>query len=400
MRRLVHIREQLDHLERSMPETRPQPRWQRSAHGQLMLHIDNDVLCELVELQFTDHIISNMLGVSISTIERRRRELGLRKRGGPVVSEEELHAAIKSTYALGFEAGERGMRGALRLWHIDGHHKLIKYKIVIHGGVDGKSRTVTFMQANSNNRAETVTTCFLAGVQRWGWPSRVRADHGGENLGVMQVMEQARGQGRGSFIQGPSTRNQRIERMWVDVQRWNTAKYKAMFETLEDDGILDVASPIHLWVLHVVFLPQLNRALQHFADVWNRHPIRTANHNWSPEQKHTAGVLDAERKGFDLRAQPAALEDEEAGEHLRQHAMRNFAEYGDDIPRRGRERRADDPHVVVEPVDRGVSALLLDLEVQSWIEAQVPLAWPPGEDLGIGRYSRTLDVVVDLLKEQ
>ncbi|CAD6928865.1 unnamed protein product, partial [Tilletia caries] len=333
MRRLVHIREQLDHLERSMPETRPQPRWQRSAHGQLMLHIDNDVLCELVELQFTDHIISNMLGVSISTIERRRRELGLRKRGGPVVSEEELHAAIKSTYALGFEAGERGMRGALRLqarwaktirrrdyyvpfvnslWHIDGHHKLIKYKIVIHGGVDGKSRTVTFMQANSNNRAETVTTCFLAGVQRWGWPSRVRADHGGENLGVMQVMEQARGQGRGSFIQGPSTRNQRIERMWVDVQRWNTAKYKAMFETLEDDGILDVASPIHLWVLHVVFLPQLNRALQHFADVWNRHPIRTANHNWSPEQKHTAGVLDAERKGFDLRAQPAALEDEEA----------------------------------------------------------------------------------------
>ncbi|KAE8192335.1 hypothetical protein CF336_g4472 [Tilletia laevis] len=273
---------------------------------------------------------------------------------------------------------------AHHLWHIDGHHKLIKYKIVIHGGVDGKSRTVTFMQANSNNRAETVTTCFLAGVQRWGWPSRVRADHGGENLGVMQVMEQARGQGRGSFIQGPSTRNQRIERMWVDVQRWNTAKYKAMFETLEDDGILDVASPIHLWVLHVVFLPQLNRALQHFADVWNRHPIRTANHNWSPEQKHTAGVLDAERKGFDLRAQPAALEDEEAGEHLRQHAMRNFAEYGDDIPRRGRERRADDPHVVVEPVDRGVSALLLDLEVQSWIEAQVPLAWPPGEDLGIG----------------
>ncbi|KAE8219504.1 hypothetical protein CF326_g8944 [Tilletia indica] len=289
MRRLIHIREQLDHLERTMPETRPEPRWQRSPRGQLKINIDSDVLCELVELEFTDNVISTILGTSISTIERRRRELGLRKRGGPTVSDEELHAAIKSTYALGFEAGERGMRGALRtvgvqvsrerlrqalqsvdphrlqarwaktirrrdyyvpfvnsLWHIDGHHKLIRYKIVIHGGVDGKSRVVTFMQANSNNRADTVSACFLAAVQQWSWPSRVRADYGGENLGVKELMEQMRGLRRGSFIQGPSTRNQRIERMWVEVQRWTTGSYRAMFQALEDDGLLDVASPIHL----------------------------------------------------------------------------------------------------------------------------------------------------------
>lgn len=29
------------------------------------------------------------------------------------------------------------------LWHIDGHHKLIRWGIVIHGGVDGYSRTVS-----------------------------------------------------------------------------------------------------------------------------------------------------------------------------------------------------------------------------------------------------------------
>ncbi|KIO23856.1 hypothetical protein M407DRAFT_44189, partial [Tulasnella calospora MUT 4182] len=28
------------------------------------------------------------------------------------------------------------------LWHIDGHHKLIRWKIVTHGGIDGKSRLV------------------------------------------------------------------------------------------------------------------------------------------------------------------------------------------------------------------------------------------------------------------
>ncbi|KAE8248031.1 hypothetical protein A4X06_0g4013 [Tilletia controversa] len=79
------------------------------------------------------------------------------------------------------------------LWHIDGHHKVIKYKIVIRGGVDGKSRVVTFMRANSNNRADTVAECFLEATERWEWPSRVRADHGGENLEVMRLTGEARG---------------------------------------------------------------------------------------------------------------------------------------------------------------------------------------------------------------
>ena len=30
------------------------------------------------------------------------------------------------------------------LWHLDGHHKLIRWGIVIHGIVDGYSRTVSF----------------------------------------------------------------------------------------------------------------------------------------------------------------------------------------------------------------------------------------------------------------
>ncbi|CAD6919834.1 unnamed protein product [Tilletia controversa] len=236
MRQMSFLREQLDTLEHSMPQRPTEPLWQRTMSGRLRVYIDSDTLCELVEKEFTDDVIAIMLGTSLRTVERRRAELGLRKRGGPAVSDDELYAAIRSTYALGFEAGERGMRGALRsiglrvsrerlrvalrevdpqnlqarwaktirrreyyvpfvnsLWHIDGHHKSIKYKIVIHGGVDGKSRTVTFMQASPNNRAETVTACFLAATQQWGWPSRVRADHGGENLGVKGKMEEARG---------------------------------------------------------------------------------------------------------------------------------------------------------------------------------------------------------------
>lgn len=79
------------------------------------------------------------------------------------------------------------------LWHMDGHHKLILWKIVIHGAIDGKSRLVTFLHASDNNRADTVTGLFLESTNKWGWPQRVRADYGGENLGVKLEMELRRG---------------------------------------------------------------------------------------------------------------------------------------------------------------------------------------------------------------
>lgn len=90
--------------------------------------------------------------------------------------------------------------------------KLIRWKIVVHGGIDGKTRVVVYLRASNNNRADTVRAAFLNATEEFGWPSRVRADWGGENVGVQEEMEQARGTGRGSFFAGPSTHNQRIER--------------------------------------------------------------------------------------------------------------------------------------------------------------------------------------------
>ncbi|GBC00401.1 hypothetical protein RclHR1_38460001 [Rhizophagus clarus] len=109
------------------------------------------------------------------------------------------------------------------LWHIDGNHKLIRWKFVIHGGIDGFSRMITYLKCSGNNRSDTVFSAFLNACHKFGIPSRVRADKGGENIKVRHYMEQYYGSNRGSFIAGQSVHNQRIERLWVDLkQTWNS----------------------------------------------------------------------------------------------------------------------------------------------------------------------------------
>ena len=66
------------------------------------------------------------------------------------------------------------------LWHLDGHHSFIRWKFVIHGCIDGKSRKIIFLKCSTNNLASTVSSLFLKGIdENWGlWPSRVHVDYG------------------------------------------------------------------------------------------------------------------------------------------------------------------------------------------------------------------------------
>eukprot|EP00731_Ephydatia_muelleri_P019357 Em0012g182a len=61
------------------------------------------------------------------------------------------------------------------LWHIDGLHCLIRWRIVIHGGIDGYSRQVVYLGASNNNKSETVLQLFLEATRAYRWPSRVRS---------------------------------------------------------------------------------------------------------------------------------------------------------------------------------------------------------------------------------
>ena len=173
--------------------------------------------------------------------------------------------------------------GANSLWHIDGHHSLVRWRFIIHAGVDGFSRMLVFLRCSTNNRADTVFSAFKDAIKDYGVPSRVRSDKGGENILVCQYMVSVRGLNRSSHIAGSSVHNQRIERIWRDVYRCVCATYHEIFYSLEEVGILDPDNEMDLFVLQCLYKPLISHSLKEFFNAWNSHPLRT-EHNWSPKR--------------------------------------------------------------------------------------------------------------------
>jgi hypothetical protein len=58
------------------------------------------------------------------------------------------------------------------------------------------------LKASASNSAETVYRVFCGAVKKYGRPSRVRGDHGTENLLVATDMIYHQGLNRGSFLWG------------------------------------------------------------------------------------------------------------------------------------------------------------------------------------------------------
>lgn len=305
--------------------------------------INEDVIKLLRELGFEWTKIGNLFGVSARTISRRRIEYNIEDTipQRSAISDSELDVVVRRIKREQPFYGQVMMMGALQsegiqitrqrlrdsiqrvdalgtvnrwiniiprriykvagpnaLWHIDGHHKLIRWKFVIHAGIDGYSRLITYIHCSGNNRSETVFKYFKEGTERFGIPSRVRADKGGENVCVKRFMNEYRGEGRGSFIEGRSVHNQRIERLWVDLIKNIIKMYTTIFMYLEDRCGLDINNNVYMLCLHYVFLPRINQSLEKWRQSWNCHKIRTEE-NCSPLQLYTRGMIECGYRGME-----------------------------------------------------------------------------------------------------
>ena len=121
-----------------------------------------------------------------------------------------------------------------------------RWCIVIHGCIDGYSHRIMYSRASDNNAADTLLTLFVDAVQQFGLPSHVRGDRGGENTGVADYMisHPQRDPGHSSFIAVRSVHNQRIERIWQDVNSSCTHLFYDLFYYLEERFLLDPENEI------------------------------------------------------------------------------------------------------------------------------------------------------------
>jgi len=60
---------------------------------------------------------------------------------------------------------------------------------------------------------------------------------------------------------------------------------------MEENFLLDPVNEVHLYALHFVYLPRINRSIEEFILQWNNHPVRTEN-SLSPLQMWMQGVYN------------------------------------------------------------------------------------------------------------
>ena len=301
--------------------------------GRPLLDVNIEDITSLRALGYTWVKIAQLLQISRSTLYRCLEDYGVHPDDYTSITSQELNEVVKHIkldhpndgeallkghlFRLGIKVPRSQLRASIHevdhertvcrrsnvikrctysvpapnaMWHVDGNHKLIRWRLVVHAGVDGFSRTIVYIVCANNNKATTVLSAFMGGVSRFGVPECVRSDHGGENVDVWRYMLDAHPNNESCVLTGSSTHNERIERMWRDVYRCVSSQFAEIFRSLESGSILDPLNEVDIFCLHFTFLPRINKLLREFQESWNSHGLSTEGHH-TPYQLFTEGFL-------------------------------------------------------------------------------------------------------------
>ena len=80
------------------------------------------------------------------------------------------------------------------------------------------------------------------------------------------LLHSKRGEDRGSHFTGKSVTNQQIEHLRRDVYYACTFKYHWLFSFMEENGILNINHDIHIFCLHYLFIPRIQKHLTDFLN--------------------------------------------------------------------------------------------------------------------------------------
>lgn len=265
--------------------------------------------------------------VSLSTLKRRLQTLGLSRRAANVSVDELKEAIQRELSGSGCFVGYRRLWARLRrkgyfvkratvmkilreldpegvdsrkrkrlrrrtyeakgpnfVWHIDGYDKLKPYGFCVHGGIDGFSRRLIWLEVGPTNKnPEVIAKFYLDAVKQvGGLPRKIRSDDGTENSMVEAIHTFLRSSqsdedaGVGCFLIGRSTANQRIEAYWSHLVKDGPGWWINFFKDLSDLGLFNSSDPVHVDCIRFCFMSLLRSELYQVAELWNQHNISSS----------------------------------------------------------------------------------------------------------------------------
>ena len=134
------------------------------------------------------------------------------------------------------------------------------------------------------------------------------------------------------ILSSRSVHNIRIERLWVDLTANVGAKWKQFFQDLEAYDNLDPGIDTHIWLLHHLFLAEINRDIDEWVGAWNNHVMTIrGERSRSPRDMFFFGMIKDGLRGVEL-----AVADDDEDEDLPEDEL---VGYGIDW------QELDDPHI-------------------------------------------------------